>query len=106
MRKGYDQGSTEVHLSGGGGRPIIITRHMNCSDGTSKWLLNRALLQIPPHLSARLSLPPAGPAVLMALFCCRHHVYPSFYFLLQQHVTEPEDDTGVLVGAVQTRPAP
>lgn len=40
VRKGHSQGSTEVHLSSGSRRPIIITRNMNSEDGTSKWLLN------------------------------------------------------------------
>lgn len=40
VRKGCQQGSTEIHLSSGSDRPIIITRQMNSEDGTSKWLLN------------------------------------------------------------------
>lgn len=92
VRKGYDQGSTEVHLSGGGGRPVIITRHMNSTDGTSKWLLNRALLRRPHQLSARLSVPTAGPAVLMTLSDAAI-LYLSFY-CTNAHVTEPGAASG------------
>ncbi len=40
VRKGSSTGMTEIHLSSGQTRPIIITRHMSASDNKSKWLLN------------------------------------------------------------------
>lgn len=40
VRKGSSTGMTEIHLSSGQTRPIIITRHMSACDNKSKWLLN------------------------------------------------------------------
>lgn len=40
VRKGHSTGSTEVHLSSGTRRPIVITRTMNSLDSSSKWHLN------------------------------------------------------------------
>ena len=67
VRKGFREGSTEIHLSSGGPRPIIITRQMNSEDGTSKWLLNRAL-QL-PHAATQSSdacFPPAVQGCLQS----------------------------------------
>ena len=56
MRRGCNEGFTEIHLSGGEGRnarSIIVMRRIK-SDGTSQWKLNGADVQlVVGHLSVQ-----------------------------------------------------